>query len=484
MTFSRAFRVLLAAQAAQAALSSATCRSCEASDGDGDATELLQSQISKVTTEDATNISQGALRELAEMLHKAKRECGMKQSQNCLPLLQDLRKRMWPYVLGELAETNASLGLAPNQILEDRLAKPAIFRAALKPDLCNGKGRPMYFVDLTESPENKNKGFLQELKTVSKGRLKLRPRDAKGKTCKRLVPKGELRERRNTFVLIRDPLDRFISGYAAIENDLQKDEGSPVQDYQFLSEAKNNFTMRATLFLHRFFKDGANYSSHVSSMSEHVGSVSSTCRELPKQWFAKVENVTETWKTWTMFLKQRGCKKALGSFSSFNTIEKGGRYEQVMSSTVKDKEFHFTPSDHAIFSDNEDAVVAKDTLKAKSLLAMDALASSHGMAMSQVMGLNNFVYLRAFCWLNLPDYVVFDYALPRPCHREDMDVILKLTKQRVEEDPMMNPGKKNRQNKKNKRKQDQSWSKVMVDPMVEDGKENGLEDQEDEGDGI
>ena len=58
---------------------------------------------------------------------------------------------------------------------------------------------------------------------------------------------------------------------------------------------------------------------------------------------------------------------------------------------VTAQEFHFTPSDHAIFSDNEDAVVAKDTLKAKSLLAMDALASSHGMAMSQVMGLNNFV---------------------------------------------------------------------------------------------
>jgi hypothetical protein len=38
------------------------------------------------------------------------------------------------------------------------------------------------------------------------------------------------------------------------------------------------------------------------------------------------------------------------------------------------------------------------------------------------------VYLRAFCWLSLPDYVIFDYGLPQPCHREDMDVILKLSK--------------------------------------------------------
>lgn len=31
---------------------------------------------------------------------------------------EDLRKRMWPYVLGELAETNAGLDFAPNKILE------------------------------------------------------------------------------------------------------------------------------------------------------------------------------------------------------------------------------------------------------------------------------------------------------------------------------------------------------------------------------
>ena len=31
---------------------------------------------------------------------------------------EDLRKRMWPYVLGELAETGAGLGFAPNKILE------------------------------------------------------------------------------------------------------------------------------------------------------------------------------------------------------------------------------------------------------------------------------------------------------------------------------------------------------------------------------
>ena len=37
------------------------------------------------------------------------------------------------------------------------------------------------------------------------------------------------------------------------------------------------------------------------------------------------------------------------------------------------------------------------------------------------------VYLRAFCWMNLPDYVIFDYNLPAKCHREDLDVILKMT---------------------------------------------------------
>lgn len=469
MTFFRAFGVLLAAKAASSASSS--CSS------NWDATELLQSQISKVATDDAMNASQAALRELAEMLHKAKKECRMKQSQNCLPLLQDLRKRMWPYVLGELAETGAGLDFAPNKILEDRVPKPAIFRAALKPKLCNGKGQTMYFVDLTET---KNKGLLQDLSKVSRGHLKLRSKNAKVKSCKNLVPKGEPRQRQNTFVLIRDPLARFISGYAAIEKELRQKEaeGLAMEEYQFLSEAKNNLTKRATLFLHRFFKDGANYSSHVSSMSEYVGSVSSTCRELPKQWFAKVENATQTW---TMFLKRRGCKKALESFTSFNTTERGGKYEVAMSSTIADRESPFTPSDNKIFVDGNASKASKASKK--SLLSMDAAESSYGMVMSQLMGLNNYVYLRAFCWLSLPDYVIFDYGLPQPCHREDMDVILKLSKQKVEEDPLMNPGKKNKQNKKNKRKQGLDWSKVMIDPMVEK-KEKGPQNEDNEGDGI
>lgn len=64
-----------------------------------------------------------------------------------------------------------------------------------------------------------------------------------------------------------------------------------------------------------------------------------------------------------------------------------------------------------------------------------------------------------------------------------MDVILKLSKQKVEEDPLMNPGNKNKQNKKNKRKQGLDWSKVMIDPMVEK-KEKGLQNEDNEGDGI
>eukprot|EP00435_Cladocopium_sp_Y103_P059728 s1283_g21.t1 len=404
----------------------------------------------------------------------AKKECRIKQSQNCLPLLQDLRKRMWPYVVGELAETDANLDLTPNKILQDHVAKPDIYRAVLKPKLCNGKEKPIYFVDLTET---NNKGLLKDLYKVSRGHLKLRPRDAKVNNCKRLVSKGEPRQRQNTFVLIRDPLERFISGYAAIERDLIENDlaGAPIEEYQFLSEGKNNLTKRATLFLHRFFKDSANYSSHVSSMAEYVGSVSNTCRELPKQWFAKVENVT---KTWTMFLKNKGCKKALNSFSAFNTTKKGGRFEETLNQVVLDKEAPFTPSDAKIFGENDDGPEGRRFRNrskhsknvTKSLLQMER---SNAMVMSELMGLNNYVYLRAFCWLSLPDYVIFDYGLPKPCHREDMDVIMKLTKQKVEDDPVMNPGKKNQKNKKKQRKQGQTWSKVLPDDFDDENRETG-----------
>eukprot|EP00435_Cladocopium_sp_Y103_P033291 s1055_g8.t1 len=60
MTFFRALGALLAAKAA-----SSSC-------GRGDVTELLQSQISKVAADDMMNTSLGALRDLAELLHKAR----------------------------------------------------------------------------------------------------------------------------------------------------------------------------------------------------------------------------------------------------------------------------------------------------------------------------------------------------------------------------------------------------------------------------
>ena len=40
-----------------------------------------------------------------------------------------------------------------------------------------------WYYDVSFADDGPLPGFLQDLKTVSKGRLKLRPRDAKGKTC-------------------------------------------------------------------------------------------------------------------------------------------------------------------------------------------------------------------------------------------------------------------------------------------------------------
>lgn len=42
----------------------------------------------------------------------------------------------------------------------------------------------------------------------------------------------------------------------------------------------------------------------------------------------------------------------------------------------------------------------------------------------------NSAYLRAFCWIHLADYVIFDYDLPKGCDEEEMLKIMALAKQK------------------------------------------------------
>ena len=472
-----------------------------------DVTELLQAHILTETESD----KQSSLRDSAKLLAQAKKECQIKQTHLCLSLLQDLRKTMWPYVMGELAETNANLRSTPTKIREDG-PRPDIFRALLKRSLCDGtQPRTMYFVDLSES---KNQGIIRNLNGVSKGPLKLQPGNSKEANCKELADKKEPNLGRSTLVMVRDPLQRFISGYASLEESLKE---QPIQEYKFLDAARGNLTERVTLFLDRFFRDGANYNSHVAPMSEYVANILKSCPVLPKKFFAHAEDAEQQL---TRFLKKKGCKDALQHFNaldSYKTSRMGGKFANAMGQEVlkhdtfdgkfsmkslaanldanaetggashargqkarahannqnnggashargqkarahannqnNQHEAPARPHDQRSHVQNADVQTARASqgsdqgadaepfgpqdVQEPQLLETSAEASTSATAMMTVLGLYDYVYLRAFCWMNLPDYVIFDYNLPAKCHREDLDVILKMTQALIDEDHEM-----------------------------------------------
>eukprot|EP00438_Fugacium_kawagutii_P032415 Skav234918 [mRNA] locus=scaffold840:935105:936631:+ [translate_table: standard] len=401
-----------------------------------------------------------SLTALAEALAQAKRKCRVKQSEECLSLLQDVQKRVWPYVHGELAETNAKLSKEPYKSKEDDSHRPDIYRAELKKDLC---GKAMYFVDLTES---NSEGMLQDLAMVSEGRLKLQPKESKAANCEELVPKDSPQfEHDGTFVLVRNPLERFISGYAAIERSLRQTTSSK-ETYSFLNTAKSNGTERARLFLNRFFEDGANYSSHVSSMADYIGGMAKSCQRLPMKYFAKVEHARMNWKT---FLKRMECDEVFNKTAdSFELMSKSGEFKHSMNDALHQKKPPFVPSDKTLW----DATTPAKLLQLKATESSVA-GASHMMG---VLGLNNFVYLRAFCWLNLADYIMFEYELPLPCHREDMDVILKLTEEKVQSKRLA-AEKENKQNDA-KQKDGKQQDGKHQDGKHKDGKQKNGKQQD------
>ena len=45
-----------------------------------------------------------------------------------------------------------------------------------------------------------------------------------------------------------------------------------------------------------------------------------------------------------------------------------------------------------------------------------------------VLHKKDFAFLRAFCWISLPDYVMFEYDLPKQCNDPEMLHVIELTK--------------------------------------------------------
>ncbi len=208
--------------------------------------------------------------------------------------------------------------------------------------------------------------------------------------CEKLGYNGISQDQRSSVTFVREPLSRLISGYAEIERTYKGGR------YDFLKQAEEGSRERAKIFMDRYFEDGAIYNGHVKPQSEYFAPFSSQCG-LPIEFVGKTERISEDWKK---FMESKHCAAASTPFSN-------------------DLGQHPTDDGH------KEAMV--NFFNEMSLLAVDAARTST-LHLKSVLDADGHAYLRAFCWLLLSDYVMFDYDLPEHCDEPEMLRIIQLTK--------------------------------------------------------
>eukprot|EP00435_Cladocopium_sp_Y103_P035635 s1111_g9.t1 len=119
--------------------------------------------------------------------------------------------------------------------------------------------------------------------------------------------------------------------------------------------------------MQQFIKFGDQFGNHVKPQSEHLAPVSAQCA-LKLDFIGKSEHLSEDWRT---FFEAQHCASEPQSAA------------QLVSA----------------------AQAERSTSTAAIRAALDA---------------ENSAYLRAFCWIHLADYVIFDYDLPKGCDEEEM----------------------------------------------------------------
>eukprot|EP00913_Durusdinium_trenchii_P026562 g24920.t1 len=195
----------------------------------------------------------------------------------------------------------------------------------------------------------------------------------------------------STFTFVRNPLARFISGYAQLEHyhqeAMEHRKNFPPNPVLNLLTGKPGSVGRAKQFLDRFFVDGVLRDGHVRPQSEFfVKPYGSKCF-LAVDFVGKTENVVEDWKR---FLESQQCHV----ITQFNLTK--GRHENSIGT-------------------KQALADAAEIGGASSFVELQS-AAKESMEAQLFQG----AYLRALCWLYLVDYVMFSYDLPRGCDHPHM----------------------------------------------------------------
>lgn len=337
---------------------------------DGDLAEMLQSSSALRTLS-----SSASKKELAQLLVEIKPAC-LEASDECLPKLQQLRRGIRPYVQELISDFSDHW--EPNAIRAD-----VVKADLLKP--CAGAKHTMVYMHIWKSA-----GFalIRNVRSASRNFYRVQ----NNKTLCQEIEKIPL-QHRSTFTFVREPLSRFISGYAEIEQWAEK------WGFTWLTQYPKGFATRAAIFLNHFFQTGVNGNGHVRPQIEFLAPSPDSC-PFHMDFIGRTEHITEDW---AKFMESQKCSGA----PPFNN--------GMGQHPTKDEDR---------LAMNEGLGLSFMALEAQSTLF--SAAAEHEM---RHLLKTNSSYLRAFCYISLPDYVTFDYDLPPECNDKDLLEIMALTKQ-------------------------------------------------------
>lgn len=296
---------------------------------------------------DGGHFANETLTELAQQLVRAKREC-LSATVDCLPALKQVRYRVWPFV--------RRLIPVRTRPLEPTDFHPQVLKAQVP---CGATNRSLIFQHTWKAA---GWAIMENLRSISSEYSEQRAMEDNYRWCDQLPEVDRAHSR--VFTFVREPLERFVSGFAEIERTYR----NPHFDFFRLAETGSH--QQAQLFIDRFFEDGVMYNGHVKPQSEFLPPFSASCG-LRMDFIGKVEDLSNGWSS---FLASQQC------------------------------------AGHPF----------------RSSLGQHPTEHSETFAMHSVLKSNEGVYLRAFCWLSLPDYVIFDYQLPQQCQDADILEVLQI----------------------------------------------------------
>lgn len=323
-----------------------------------------------------------ALQELARKLLQAKQEC-LRSGLDCLPTLKQIRYRVWPFVQSLLGKQYQ--GFDPVDF------HPQVAKAQMR---CSAEdNHNMVYMHVWKAA---GYSVMENLKAIGSNYEVVDSFEDDFNWCENI--NLDSMKHRTVFTFVREPLGRFISGYAEIDRIYLGPR------YEFFHQAEEGTMKRAQLFAERFFQDGLIFNGHVKPQSEYFAPFSQSCR-LPINFVGKIENLAEDWKN---LLESQSCITAKipynNSLGQHPTDEKERKaVTDMLESAANNDTAQFLVRD-------------RDNMTA---------SSNH---LQNVLLKKDFAFLRAFCWISLPDYVMFEYDLPKHCNDPEMLQVIELTK--------------------------------------------------------